>query len=417
MSSTEKVKINFCAPRELMSLPGIGRSLCDTVLDLRESKGNIKLEDLIHIKHLQLSSNLLEKLDFEPYQAVLQASSESEVSKKNQNMSSRIDEAIASSNLRGPPLHYLTPPTSSNLRRGQGTTQSSGPPTSGYGPSQGYISYPADPAMGPLGQPTSGYGPPQGSTSHPADPKMGSSGQSTSGYDPPQGYTFYPADPTMGPSGQTPWGFGSLQRQTSLGATSPKYRQPCSDVRNEPSFGPVTSQSSRRLSSGSPQTVPINNYTPFSPQQSIPFNTTPSNAFQQTMPQHAYPPSLANVKIEPGYQALCSTPQFQNKEVRGQAQSCTGFDSPSNPASRQQSKSDWLPKSLYFDPTKPTWEAFYLKFQNYARDKYWSSEECKSKLMYVVEGKAAEFFAGLHEREPNLPFYDVVRRMETRFAF
>ena len=37
--------------------------------------------------------------------------------------------------------------------------------------------------------------------------------------------------------------------------------------------------------------------------------------------------------------------------------------------------------------------------------------------MYVVEGKAAEFFAGLHKREPNLPFYDVVRRMETRFAF
>ena len=206
----------------------------------RESKGNIKLEDLIHVKHLQHSSNLLEKLDFEPYEAVSQASSESEASKKNQNMSSRIDETIASSNLRGPPLHFLTPSTSSDSRKGQGTTQGSGPPTSGYGPSQGYTSYTADPTMGPSGQPTSGYGPPQGYTSYPADPTMGPSGQPTSGYGPPQGYTSFPADPTMGPSGQTPWGFGSYQRQISMGATSPKYHQPYSDVRNEPSFGPVT---------------------------------------------------------------------------------------------------------------------------------------------------------------------------------
>ena len=34
--------------------------------------------------------------------------------------------------------------------------------------------------------------------------------------------------------------------------------------------------------------------------------------------------------------------------------------------------------------------------------KKWSSPECKSNLMYVLEGKAAEFFASLHEREPTL---------------
>ncbi|MEW8542881.1 MAG: hypothetical protein AB2693_05050, partial [Candidatus Thiodiazotropha sp.] len=76
-----------------------------------------------------------------------------------------------------------------------------------------------------------------------------------------------------------------------------------------------------------------------------------------------------------------------------------------------------LPKSLYFDPAKTKWEAFYLKFNNYAREKNWSSDECKSNLMYVLEGKAAEFFASLHEREPTLPFFDIIRRLESRFGY
>ena len=34
-----------------------------------------------------------------------------------------------------------------------------------------------------------------------------------------------------------------------------------------------------------------------------------------------------------------------------------------------------------------------------------------------MEGKAAEFFASVHAREPELPFYDIVRKLEAHFAF
>ena len=28
-----------------------------------------------------------------------------------------------------------------------------------------------------------------------------------------------------------------------------------------------------------------------------------------------------------------------------------------------------------------TWKAFYLKFNNYADEKHWSADQCKTKLM------------------------------------
>ena len=58
-----------------------------------------------------------------------------------------------------------------------------------------------------------------------------------------------------------------------------------------------------------------------------------------------------------------------------------------------------------------------MKFDNYAREHHWSSQERKFNLMFILEGKAAEFFASVHECEPELPFYDIVRKLEARFAF
>ena len=37
--------------------------------------------------------------------------------------------------------------------------------------------------------------------------------------------------------------------------------------------------------------------------------------------------------------------------------------------------------------------------------------------MYVLEKKATIFFASLNEREPNLPYYDLIDWIQTRFAF
>lgn len=366
--ATDKVKINFCAPRELLSLPGIGRSLCDAILDLRESKGNIKLEDLAQVNHLKLSLNLVERLDFEPYEPLPSTSPASDQSRKNQDdMLSRVDQAIASSNLRGPPSYYLTPPTSCQQKE-QSTTQPPGQPASGYAPSHGFT--------------TSNLG-----------------------------------DPAMGLSGHTPWGYGGPQQSLHLGAmSSPQNRQPYSDFRRDQSFGQVTSQPSWSQS-GVQQTVAPSTFNSFYPNQPVPLNAIQSNSFQQTMSPNVNPTPLVNVKTEPGYPTACPISQLPHNETPGKTQACAEFAPASNQNAKQQSKADWLPKSLYFDPSKTTWEAFYLKFHSYARDKHWSSQECKSKLMYVLEGKAAEFFASLHEREPNLPFFDVVSRMESRFAF
>ena len=41
--------------------------------------------------------------------------------------------------------------------------------------------------------------------------------------------------------------------------------------------------------------------------------------------------------------------------------------------------------------------------------------ECKSNFVYVLEGVAAEYFAALNHREPDLPFFDVLSKMRGRF--
>ena len=41
--------------------------------------------------------------------------------------------------------------------------------------------------------------------------------------------------------------------------------------------------------------------------------------------------------------------------------------------------------------------------------------ECKSNFKYVLEGEAAEYFAALNQREPDLPFFDVLSKMRDRF--
>ena len=84
---------------ELMSLPRIDRNLSDTILDLRESKGNTTLEDLFHVKHLQFTEQLLDMLHFEPYKLDSWASTMSDGSKDDETFS-RVDLAIVNSDLR-----------------------------------------------------------------------------------------------------------------------------------------------------------------------------------------------------------------------------------------------------------------------------------------------------------------------------
>ena len=360
MASANKLKINYCAPREFLKLPGIGKSLCDALFDLRESKGNISLEDLVHLKHLQVTSQLLDSIDFEPYDE------RGPEGPRPEEMMSRVDQLIRNSRLRGPPPQYLTPPTPNQM----------GQPSSGFNP------HLAPPTSNQMGQPSSGFNP------YLTPPTSNKIGQTSSGVNPQQGYDSYP---------------GSLSQT----GHSLQYSQQYPDMGRGQSINTAAYQASPGMATNYQQTGSFGPSASVSSQQ--PGSLDPSNYNMRQVASQV--PNLP-VKSEPvpDWQSASSLQTQKGSKPTSEGR----FDYYS---SKQQSKPDWLPKSLCFDPSKTTWEAFYLKFQNYAREKYWSATDCKSKLLYVLEGRAAEFFASLHEREPDLQFFDVVRRMEARFAF
>ena len=111
-----------------------------------------------------------------------------------------------------------------------------------------------------------------------------------------------------------------------------------------------------------------------------------------------------------------TTPSFPNQvpctPVHNQAEIFSPFTPPQR---HKDSQGDEIPKSLNYDPTKKPWEVFNQEFCRHARNKYWTSVECKSNNMYVLEGEAAEYFAALNQREPDLPFFDVLSKMRDRF--
>jgi hypothetical protein len=60
--------VNFCSIEELMSLPGVGAKEADTILEMREAKGDLELEDLSHVPYLRLTPQLIKCLDFTPFE-------------------------------------------------------------------------------------------------------------------------------------------------------------------------------------------------------------------------------------------------------------------------------------------------------------------------------------------------------------
>jgi predicted DNA-binding helix-hairpin-helix protein len=62
------VLINFCSIEELMPLPGIGAKGADKILEMREAKGDLELEDLSHVPYLRLIPQLIKCLDFTPFE-------------------------------------------------------------------------------------------------------------------------------------------------------------------------------------------------------------------------------------------------------------------------------------------------------------------------------------------------------------
>ena len=51
-----------------MSVPGIGAKGADTILELREAKGDLELDDLNQVPYLRITQPLLDCLDFTSFE-------------------------------------------------------------------------------------------------------------------------------------------------------------------------------------------------------------------------------------------------------------------------------------------------------------------------------------------------------------
>ena len=189
--------------------------------------------------------------------------------------------------------------------------------------------------------------------------------QTSLGHCPSQGYSFYS---TEAPPGHSPCGFRSTQLATPVGALSPSYLPNHSYIPSGESLNQSTFQS---VWDTQPDYQQISH-----PQQSTPFNTHFQNEFQQEFTNHTHAPNSLSNYID------------QNANFQS------------------------FPKYLSFDPSKSKWSDFYRKFEHYAKEKHWSSQECRSNLKYVLQGKAADYLAYLNELVPNLPYYDLIMQME-----
>ena len=79
----------------------------------------------------------------------------------------------------------------------------------------------------------------------------------------------------------------------------------------------------------------------------------------------------------------------------------------------ERGKSVSLPMSLKFDG-KSNWKAFYAKFSRYAEV---SEGECRDQLCWCLDGKASEYYALLVERNQDMAYMDLIRKLEKRFGF
>ena len=196
--------------------------------------------------------------------------------------------------------------------------------------------------------------------------------QSTSGHCPSQGYSFYPTEASPG---HIPCGFASTQLATAIEAFSPCYQQ----IYNGISSGEAQSKWTFQSGQGTQMAQPdVYHNTQFSPsQQSSPCNIH----FQHGLQQNTYQSNVQNLNSKD-----------------------ENYDSTQ------------LPKYLSFDPSESKWSDYYRKFEQYADDKHWSSQECKSNLKYVLHRKAADYMAYLNELVPDLTYYDFIMQIKRYMA-
>ena len=74
-----------------------------------------------------------------------------------------------------------------------------------------------------------------------------------------------------------------------------------------------------------------------------------------------------------------------------------------------------LPKTISFDG-RGSWAAFYAKFQLYTERHNMSDSDKKYQLCLALEAEASKFMALVRESNPDIPYSDLVAKLEKRFA-
>ena len=220
------------------------------------------------------------------------------------------------------------------------------------------------------------------------------------------GYTPYPSYMTRSPQmgyrsfQQTPQQYpGSLNPHYNIqvaGSWNPinsPYQMSFTDAHLDSSFGQGQLQTFSGNFQSCQQQPHAHLDSSFSQGQFQMFSGNVQSHQQRFVPR--YNTSLNSVAI---YDMTPTTPSLPNQvpctPVHNQAETISPF---TPPQTYKDSQGDEIPKSLNYDPTKTPWEVFNQKFCRHARNKYWTSVECKSNFMYVLEGEAAEYFTALNQ--------------------
>ena len=101
----DSVLINYCLGRELLSLPGIGERFADEILRIRQEKGNTELEDLRSIRGLRVTDELIDLIDFRPYEPSIKEA-QTDIKKQNIQYASPVNRSTFSNESNRVPFHF-----------------------------------------------------------------------------------------------------------------------------------------------------------------------------------------------------------------------------------------------------------------------------------------------------------------------
>ena len=161
---------------------------------------------------------------------------------------------------------------------------------------------------------------------------------------------------------------------------------------------------------------PINRSTYFNEGNRVPFHFNPS----VPPPMTHYPPQTIGAYGSPYYgeqerRAYNSFyPQSGAKDSYGVNRRPDWVDDNSNTRAHTH-KPVTVPRHISYDGTG-SWRSFFVKFTTFAEEQQWTGRQRKNNLCWCLQGKASDYFAMVMEREPNLEYFDLVRRLEKRFS-